>query len=114
MKDRLIGLITNIMQKADNTLKVEHFADQLLAEGVIVPPCKEGDMLYQPFPLDCKILEYKVLSWCVRDWGFHITTHSLQTGGLHPIRGDRIGKNYFLTRKEAEAALWGSEGADDE
>ncbi len=83
-------------------------ADHLLAEGVIVPPCNIGDTVYQP--LHGKILEYKVLSWCVREWGVHITTHSMQTGALHPIRGDYVGKTVFLAREEAEAALAQREG----
>lgn len=113
MRDRLIELIYGFREcesPNDGRTWTEHLADHLLAEGVIVPPCKVGDVLY--LPLNGKILEYRVLSWCVREWGVHITTHSMQTAALHPIRADCIGKTVFLTRAEAEAALAEREGEE--
>ena len=53
MRDRLIDLLTDDLSKADNPLQfvsdeiVERLADYLLANGVIVPPVKEGDELYR-------------------------------------------------------------------
>ena len=49
MRDRLIELLTNDLYRADNPLQftsdeiVERIANMLLANGVIVPPCKVGD-----------------------------------------------------------------------
>ena len=82
-----------------------NMADHLLANGVglIVPPCKVGDMLYQPY---CgKILEYEVTSFSFRVEGLLAHTHSKQTGGLHPVWCASIGKTYFTKRHEAEAVL---------
>ena len=50
MKDRLVELIDNACKDAnlhDKTRRVnEQVADYLLANGVIVPPCKVGDIVY--------------------------------------------------------------------
>lgn len=46
-RDRLIKIIANIKGKADDTKTLEEvIADELLAEGVIVLPCKVGDTVY--------------------------------------------------------------------
>ena len=81
----------------------EMLAAFLLYRGVIVPPCKPGDMLYQP--LYGKILEYEVISWRVREEDLQVVTQSKQTGGLHHVWGAFIGETYFLTKEEAEKAL---------
>lgn len=45
MRDRLVELIN---QRIDNkTWTVAELADYLLANGVIVPPCKVGDKMYK-------------------------------------------------------------------
>ena len=49
-KDRLIELILNC-ERVDLPLPLEyqqHLADHLLANGVIVPPCKVGQTVYVP------------------------------------------------------------------
>lgn len=45
MRDRLIGIITELLQ-SNEKVSVEMIADELLSEGVIVPPCKVGDTVY--------------------------------------------------------------------
>lgn len=78
-------------------------ADHLIEKGLIVPPCKVGDMLYKPY---CgRILEYKVTSFSFRVEGLLAHTHSKQTGGLHPVWCASIGTAYFTKRHEAEAVL---------
>ena len=78
-------------------------ADELIEMGLIVPPCKVGDMLYHPY---CgKILEYKVVEFSFRIEGLLAHTQSKQTGGRHPVWCDSIGKTYFIHRHEAEAVL---------
>ena len=44
-RDRLIELLDIIIQPGQKTLG--EIADHLLANGVIVPPCKVGDTVYQ-------------------------------------------------------------------
>ena len=53
MRDRLIGLIKKGIDKHESTIENyvhpewEFVADYLLENGVIVPPCKVGDMVYE-------------------------------------------------------------------
>ena len=106
-RDRLIELL----KKADDSTwgqTYETYADYLLANGVIVPPCKVGDKVYLP---------------CLNDWGdienYTITEFVLDNDGLltvvddedretHPI--EEIGTDVFLTKEEAEKALERSKG----
>ena len=46
MRDRLIELLANSGCSADLDTYQE-IADYLLANGVIIPPCKVGDKVYQ-------------------------------------------------------------------
>ena len=49
MRDRLIELIDECRSIEGVSMElVEKQADYLLANGVIVPPCKVGDTVYQP------------------------------------------------------------------
>lgn len=108
-RDRLIELLVNF-RKPDNPITqmaermiIERIADYLLANGVIVPPCKVGDKVYLP---------------CLNDWGdienYTITEFVLDNDGLlfvvddedretHPI--EEIGTDVFLTKEEADKKL---------
>jgi hypothetical protein len=53
-RDRLIELLSATHTETDNykeqaRLHDEYIADQLLANGVVVPPCKVGDTVYVEF-----------------------------------------------------------------
>lgn len=117
MRDRLIELLNK---------KYDHFCDQcginkdshytdsladyLLANGVIVPPCKVGDILYAPMQCGGRIVivEYVVIAiqssirdeWIVRYKKIGST-----------IRRQcficDIGKTIFRTKEEAKQALKG-------
>ena len=74
-------------------------ADHLIANGVVVPPCKVGDTVYEfgcddPFedPLDLYVVESTVS-------GIAIFTSE----DLHNM--NCLGKTVFLTKEEAEAKL---------
>ena len=120
MRDRLIELIRKAKKNtkgANCDLEREMlFADFLLANGVIVPPCKVGDTVY--FILEDKMVE----------GGFYVTpAHTVTEVGSKgfwlssfvPAEDDmsdfnvweEIGKTVFLTREEAKQAL--KEGADN-
>lgn len=112
MKERLIELI----RQAKKTTKEANcdihremlIADFLLANGVIVPPCNVGDMVYE-------ITSGKVLSCTVEkidisltdrmsmfiDVSIHYPTYS----ATETIEMDYFGKTVFLTEAEAEKAL---------
>ena len=106
-RDRLIELIKNYpcMSTAKNCFMesiAEDLTDYLLANGVIVPPCKVGDTVYfldaicvndsycinNCCCIDCKYAELQV---CEID--FDLSMYK------------EIGKTVFLTKEEAEKAL---------
>lgn len=109
MRDRLIELLTDRIPKTDNPLRcvadelVERVADYLLANGVIVPPCKVGDKIYRVVYdwEGCKTVsewELVKLEAYVEEVGFIDDSDNW-------IAVDDIGKTIFLTREEAEQAL---------
>ena len=111
-RDRLIELIDdfaficpeNCKKEIACTLcKAQKLADYLLANGVIVPPCKVGDKVYLP---------------CLNDWGdienYTITEIVIDKDGLCFVVDDEdreahsieiLGKEVFLTKEEAEKKL---------
>ena len=116
-RDRLIELITKAYKEWRNNTNFdvsisEFTADHLLANGVIVPPCKVGDTVYT------------TLCYGVRDWrieesviveirkrlGFNLEiTERITNNKGHctylPIVLENFGVTKFLTKEEAEAEL---------
>jgi hypothetical protein len=94
MRDRLIRLINHCTSCEE--CRDEDIADHLLADGVIVPPCKVGDTVYW-YNMGGEIAEAKVkmLGFAVR--------HS--KGFEYDVPFDAFGKTVFLTREDAEKAL---------
>lgn len=107
MRNKLIELLRNpiliirgyatIGETRMSIVDAEKIADRLLAEGVIVPPCKVGDKVYQTDGI--RIYESTVMEvtyttnkvvYCTENICFDETA---------------IGKSIFLTREEAEKAL---------
>ena len=116
MRERLIELIESTRYWGSGTS--EEIADHLLANGVIVPPCKVGQKVYQMILLKDKtgfIVERKVVGF---HWGdfpkirgkkrkqYFIVYHDA-TNSITHIDIDNLGKTVFLTKEEAEAALKG-------
>jgi hypothetical protein len=110
MRDRLIKIIANIKGKADDTKTLEEvIANELLAEGVIVPPCKVGDKVYKVYDIESvhrRVLELEVLLIEIGDR----TRICLKTTKNHLYNFDKtsfedFGKTVFLTKEEAEKAL---------
>lgn len=94
-----------------------HIADHLLANGVIVPPCKVGDtvywlnfynhlMLYRDKYYEAEVVRIVVtrfgVSCVIRVRGEHTT---------YEIPNVEFGKSVFLTREEAEQAMKGENHA---
>ena len=110
MRDRLIELLSEA-EDLPMCLTYEGFADYLLENGVVCPPCKVGDKVYEVIPKGDCIRSLNVV-------GFHL-------GRFPDLRGhkrkeylvcysnyslihldiDKFGKTVFLTREEAEAKL---------
>ena len=93
-RDRLIELLTKEVARP----KAYALADHLLANGVIVPPCKVGQTIY-----------YISFGKVYKSKCHAITQHknSLQIH-LYDYDGDKAiypAKKVFLTKEEAERAL---------
>ena len=91
----------------------EYIADYLLANGVIVPPCKVGDTVYiaqkphTSFPLK-KVVEGTIISIHLHEFGL-LSRAFFDTKEVHCCRDynfeRELGKTVFLTKEEAEAEL---------
>lgn len=91
----------------------ERTADHLLANGVIVPPCKVGDTVYKITPNYLFIKDYEVVGFHLGEFPTvnrhkrkpYLVSYDKTSRFLNHITLDEIGKTVFLTREEAEAAL---------
>ena len=90
MRERLIEILSKPIYPKVGVDPAEVVADYLLDNGVIVPPCKVGDKVYQTD--GTRIYESEVRK-IIYDTG-HIAFDE-----------DAIGKSVFLSRDEAEKAL---------
>ena len=118
MRDRLIDLLTDDLPKADNPLQfvsdeiVERLADMLIANGVIVPPCKVGDTVYIPWEFNytngVAFSEVEKIVFYSPNMP-RIFIKDLESDMPVPSNFclDDFGKTIFLTKKEAEQALKG-------
>ena len=125
MRDRLIEVLNNIQtvgtkvtQKKDiyygkyideEDFSNEQVAEYLLANGVIVPPCKVGDKVWLIKSLNWQQTEWEIKEGKIsiiqqkadKSWKFRVTeNHSVKDYTV-----EKIGKTVFLTREEAEKAL---------
>ena len=118
MRDRLIELICDSIQTSECVCHCNHpycnecnkLADYLLANGVIVPPCKVGDMVYRVVTMGTGVTFKKV--------GYNTYKQKEQTikrfiRCIEVTKNNFLdvceyfGKTVFLTREEAEAKLKG-------
>lgn len=116
MRDRLINMLREpiqVIRGCESRMSIvaaEKIADRLLANGVIVLPCKVGDTVYYIEGAYYKskrqtVAPIKVseISWKCdrsgRDLGFALIANRTR------YKFSSIGKTVFLTREEAEKAL---------
>ena len=111
-RERLAELISKVQYLGGLEQKV---ADYLLANGVIVPPCKVGDVLYSNVRYSGYYMRqkdapysYKVCFIGINDHkphggGFVNVVH--ENGSMLQFEFSQIGKTVFLTKEEAEKAL---------
>jgi hypothetical protein len=125
MRDRLIELLCNIeckgedfrnggcaLRKDERCIRIDNLdmcmigciADHLLANGVIVPPCKVGDTVwFNTFKKNATVCVGVQPHKIDRiDISFVCDTKNLIETHIHDWE---IGKTVFLTREEAEKAL---------
>lgn len=125
MRDRLIELLTNMYlpinvrnrlgsydtvgERRLGEFEINGIADHLLANGVIVPPCKVGDKVF--FIVDMS--GHSAFNDFVTD--DTVTKIGVTTKGLLYEKGFNFadfGKTVFLTKEEAEKALAEREGKE--
>lgn len=98
-RERLIELIDKALDKHTSTIEnyahpiQEWIADYLLANGVIVPPCKAGDMVYRI----CERVDGRNNGYIRR---VEVTPNNLDFIDCMIKDG-----TYYLTKEEAEQAL---------
>lgn len=129
MRERLIELIkkayTPIKDGFGLYVRLEHqlpecvfeaIADHLLAEGIIVPPCKVGDTVYYLTSIDTE-KELDILDiFCGTTQGIgfdgtNIWVSAKYTNGLYyHHKSVDFGKTVFLTKEEAEKSLYKLKG----
>lgn len=124
MRDRLIELLRDTFNYTkdvcidfDEAVKIN--ADYLLANGVIVPPCNLEDEIWfieKDNHHHSRISHGYVIRFDIRNmWGLGLTKNvAIQPvdtleDRLYFVMFEWIGKDYFLTREEAEEALKGGE-----
>ena len=115
MKDRLIELLTKseLFNGADGKADVTYLADHLLENGVIVPPCKVGDVVYLIMDAETvhrRILETEVIEISMNNRKqVHLMTTKKYRYNFTMVLFEDFGKTVFLTREDAVAKL--KEGA---
>lgn len=109
MRDRLIELVKNAHDEQKyltSDKSINAIADYLLDNGVIVPPCKVGDKVYQV--TRNFISEFRVRFIEISTCGNLFLHTDLISGIIHTgeiFPESEIGKTVFLAEEEAEKAL---------
>ncbi len=122
-RDRLIELIINAPKldcikggraNGKTYQTVQNIADHLLANGVIVPPCKVGDKVYKISRNKVKECEVVFVGISADEKCSHFNFVENYADGTfyksYSMVFDVIGKTVFLTKEEAEAKLKEREG----
>ena len=124
MRERLIELLKQADEKCNSIKQCKNcigfgkgedclnflISDYLITNGVIVPPCKVGQVVYQIY-WDFRIDKCKVSALTQKsDESFKIRVTSGINRSVFEVTPDRLGKTVFLTREEAEKALKEREG----
>ena len=112
IRDRLANLLYEADGQVNNDIpSLEMIADYLIANGVIVPPCKVGTTLY--FLYDNTFANRPNITphiYETNDWYFDIDQKgvSILPRSIHSYQGKHhyyLGETVFLIKKEAEAKL---------
>ena len=104
-RERLIELLN----KAPKSLRYEDLPDYLLANGLIVPPCKVGDTVYKVIPKctarmeDCPYMGGYGTPRCGKA-DEHCKAYIEEIAFVYALI-DNIGVDVFVTKEEAEKAI---------
>lgn len=116
MRDKLIELLSG--KSIDTVADVEYVADELIANGAILLPCKIGDIIYvmsKSWHVEIDdISSYQITNLTITQnkkgvWTKKYRAMYLKNGKTIDsqinFEFDDIGKTVFLTREEAEKKL---------
>lgn len=104
-KKRLIELIEEGHKKSVEAIRqsiCETEADYLLENGIIVPPCKVGDVVYKIVDMSHTACNSFITKETVEPYA---VIHANVMGGYSCIPFEAFGKTVFLSEAEAEYAL---------
>lgn len=107
-KEKITAILKAYTKKHNISASVvilEEYAEELIANGVIVPPCKVGQIVW--LVRDGKIEETTIEKIVLKDKGLYL---KLLCHSFYETTCRSIGKTVFLTREEAEKALERSNG----
>ena len=105
MRDRLIELLTDA-EDLPICQDFEGFADYLLANGVIVPPCKVGDKVYGVFEDD--VLDDEIILIEATNTAIYLSTCTERYSWINGyLYSEMLDRKLYFTREEAEQALKG-------
>ena len=109
MRDRLIELMQEWGNEHTDSFPFESVADYLLANGVVVPPCKVGDYIW--FLKNDKLTFGQVEDVTISRNGTYAFVFEVDEEddiiGEWTVPLCDFGKTVFLTKEEAEQALKG-------
>ena len=114
MRDRLIEIINNCAKQPIMIEGLEDWADDiadyLLANGVIVPPCRVGDPVWLVYTPKWPANPADKGKWFMIEDGVQRLIYgakglSIETWNMGTIPGSKIGVKLFFTKKQAEKAL---------
>ena len=108
-RERLIDMLAHVGNMRIMRHGLGECADYMLANGVIMPPCKVGDTVYHVYKGNT-IVNAVVVDWkkeASGDWLFRACFIMNGTSVTLLFGDNKIGKTVFLTREEAEKALEG-------
>ena len=100
-RERLIELMSDFYYVIESITRddIEDIADKLLANGVIVPPCKVGDVVW--FVCFGEIYPHTIRRIETTKFGNFACSSSMS------FNLENFGKTVFLTKEEAQQALKG-------
>ena len=107
MRERLIELMMQIINNQEGMVSATEMADHLLANGVIVPPCKVGDTVYF-----VGLFTGQTVGQTVEAIFYSRNDITLALNNTLAVSVEQqLGKTVFLTREEAEQALKERDGS---
>ena len=114
-RNRLIELINHNqcygspVENGVKSVSNEALAENFIANGIIVPPCKVGDIVFTSYDHIFGMQTNEILTCRVVFIGFGENGNYINIvdnyGHMHSMSFEEFDKTVFFTRKEAEKAL---------